>query len=132
MIDLKPEKEPLIHAAIKRDALLENIVVDKDGKCLYEDNSRTENTRGSSTLHDTLSIPIPYPNTEHLKPEACIPNSLTPMPLHQVVPDVPHPEPRAVGQGRARVERHLPHVRRLRCLTLSHPLSVRLVESRSL
>ena len=25
MIDLNPEKEPLIHAAIKRDALLENV-----------------------------------------------------------------------------------------------------------
>ena len=52
MIDLKPEKEPLIHAAIKRDALLENIVVDENGKCLYDDKSRTENTRGSS--------PTPY------------------------------------------------------------------------
>jgi phosphoenolpyruvate carboxykinase (ATP) len=47
MIDLNPEKEPLIHAAIRRDAILENIVITPDGRCDYKDGSRTENTRGS-------------------------------------------------------------------------------------
>mmetsp|Transcript_13261 Transcript_13261/g.30648 ORF Transcript_13261/g.30648 Transcript_13261/m.30648 type:complete len:352 (-) Transcript_13261:103-1158(-) len=32
----------------------------------------------------------------------------------RVVPDVPHPEPRALWQGRSRVKRHLPDVRRVR------------------
>ena len=47
MVDLNPEKEPLIHAAICRDAILENVIVDADGKCDYKDISKTENTRGS-------------------------------------------------------------------------------------
>lgn len=47
MVDLNPEKEPLIHAAICRDAILENVIVDADGKCDYKDTSKTENTRGS-------------------------------------------------------------------------------------
>lgn len=47
MIDLNPEKEPLIHAAIRRDAILENVVITPDGRCDYKDGSRTENTRGS-------------------------------------------------------------------------------------
>ncbi|KAJ1485407.1 phosphoenolpyruvate carboxykinase [Baffinella frigidus] len=51
MIDLNPEKEPLIHAAIRKDALLENIVVDENDKCLYSDGSRTENTRGSYPMY---------------------------------------------------------------------------------
>ncbi|KAJ1479164.1 phosphoenolpyruvate carboxykinase, partial [Baffinella frigidus] len=51
MIDLNPRKEPLIHAAIKRDALLENVVVDENLQCLYSDGSRTENTRGSYPMH---------------------------------------------------------------------------------
>jgi len=47
MVDLNPEKEPLIHAAICRDAILENVIVDGDGNCDYKDISKTENTRGS-------------------------------------------------------------------------------------
>ena len=47
MVDLNPQKEPLIHAAIRRDAVLENVIVDADGKCDYFDVSKTENTRGS-------------------------------------------------------------------------------------
>ena len=47
MIDLNPVKEPLIHAAIRRDAILENVVLTPDGRCDYKDGSRTENTRGS-------------------------------------------------------------------------------------
>ena len=47
MVDLNPEKEPLIHAAIRRDAVLENVIVDANGACDYKDTSKTENTRGS-------------------------------------------------------------------------------------
>jgi len=54
MIDLNPVKEPLIHAAIRRDAILENVVITPDGRCDYMDGSRTENTRGS---YPTWHIP---------------------------------------------------------------------------
>ena len=47
MVDLNPEKEPLIHAAIRRDSILENVIVDENGICDYKDTSKTENTRGS-------------------------------------------------------------------------------------
>eukprot|EP00960_Hanusia_phi_P025111 738341-Hanusia_phi.AAC.5 len=47
MIDLDPSKEPLIHAAIKKNAILENVVLDRRGYPDYKDISKTENTRGS-------------------------------------------------------------------------------------
>jgi phosphoenolpyruvate carboxykinase (ATP) len=46
-IDLDPQSEPEIYGAIKRDALLENVVMDKHGKVDYSDDSKTENTRVS-------------------------------------------------------------------------------------
>jgi len=46
-IDLSKEKEPQIFQAIKRDALLENVVVKDDGEVDFHDNSKTENTRVS-------------------------------------------------------------------------------------
>ena len=46
-IDLTEEKEPDIFRAIKRDALLENVVVDGSGNVDYTDGSKTENTRVS-------------------------------------------------------------------------------------
>ncbi len=45
-IDLDPSKEPEIYNAIRRNALLENVVVN-NGVPDYFDNSRTENTRVS-------------------------------------------------------------------------------------
>jgi phosphoenolpyruvate carboxykinase (ATP) len=45
-IDLDAEKEPEIYAAIRRNALLENVVIN-DGTPDYSDNSKTENTRVS-------------------------------------------------------------------------------------
>jgi phosphoenolpyruvate carboxykinase (ATP) len=46
VIDLKKDNEPEIYGAIKRDALLENVVV--NGKEIdFADNSKTENTRVS-------------------------------------------------------------------------------------
>lgn len=46
-INLDPGSEPEIYQAIKRDALLENVVYDDDGIVNYEDASKTENTRVS-------------------------------------------------------------------------------------
>ncbi len=47
VINLDPESEPEIFNAIRRNALLENVVCDEDGVVDYEDGSKTENTRVS-------------------------------------------------------------------------------------
>jgi phosphoenolpyruvate carboxykinase (ATP) len=48
VIDLSAEKEPEIYRAIKKNALLENVVVvDDSGLVDYSDSSKTENTRVS-------------------------------------------------------------------------------------
>jgi phosphoenolpyruvate carboxykinase (ATP) len=47
VINLDPKSEPEIYNAIKKDALLENVVVDEDGVVDYTDASKTENTRVS-------------------------------------------------------------------------------------
>ncbi len=47
VINLDKESEPEIYAAIKRNALLENVVVDEEGNVDYDDASKTENTRVS-------------------------------------------------------------------------------------
>ena len=41
------ESEPDIYNAIKRDALLENVTLDAEGKIGFTDKSVTENTRVS-------------------------------------------------------------------------------------
>ncbi len=46
-IGLDPEKEPEIYGAIKKNALLENVVADENGKVDFNDASKTENTRVS-------------------------------------------------------------------------------------
>jgi phosphoenolpyruvate carboxykinase (ATP) len=46
-IDLSAESEPEIFNAIRRNALLENVVADADGNIDYTDGSKTENTRVS-------------------------------------------------------------------------------------
>ena len=43
-INLDPEAEPDIYNAIKRDALLENVTVDENGKIDFSDGSVTQNT----------------------------------------------------------------------------------------
>lgn len=58
VIDLSEEKEPDIFRAIKRDALLENVVV-KDGVCDYSDGSITENTRVSYPIYHINKIVLP-------------------------------------------------------------------------
>ncbi|PLX85794.1 MAG: phosphoenolpyruvate carboxykinase (ATP) [Desulfuromonas sp.] len=46
-IDLSADSEPEIFAAIKRDALLENVVANDNGVIDFSDGSKTENTRVS-------------------------------------------------------------------------------------
>ncbi|MBE5766832.1 MAG: phosphoenolpyruvate carboxykinase (ATP) [Clostridiales bacterium] len=47
VINLDPESEPDIYKAIKRNALLENVTLDAEGKIDFADKSVTENTRVS-------------------------------------------------------------------------------------
>ncbi|MCK9505231.1 MAG: phosphoenolpyruvate carboxykinase (ATP) [Porticoccaceae bacterium] len=58
-INLSQEQEPEIYAAIKRDALLENVVVDTEGNIDYTDASKTENTRVSYPLYHIENIVKP-------------------------------------------------------------------------
>ncbi|MBP7548538.1 MAG: phosphoenolpyruvate carboxykinase (ATP), partial [Corallincola sp.] len=55
-IKLSEENEPDIYHAIKRDALLENVTVDANGKIDFDDGSVTENTRVSYPLHHIANI----------------------------------------------------------------------------
>lgn len=60
VIDLSEEKEPDIYSAIRRDALLENVVVnEKTGKIDYADKSITENTRVSYPIYHISKIVLP-------------------------------------------------------------------------
>ncbi|WP_294291040.1 phosphoenolpyruvate carboxykinase (ATP), partial [uncultured Chryseobacterium sp.] len=58
VIDLSAEKEPDIYRAIKRDALLENVVVN-NGVSDYTDGSITENTRVSYPIYHINKIVLP-------------------------------------------------------------------------
>jgi len=58
-INLSQEQEPDIYAAIKRDALLENVTVDADGNIDYTDGSKTENTRVSYPIYHIENIVKP-------------------------------------------------------------------------
>lgn len=59
VINLDPESEPDIYGAIKRNALLENVVVDANGKVDFADNSLTENTRVSYPINHIKNIVRP-------------------------------------------------------------------------
>ena len=59
VIDLDKESEPDIYNAIKRNALLENVTVDKDGKIDFHDKSVTENTRVSYPIDHIKNIVKP-------------------------------------------------------------------------
>ena len=50
-IKLDKDSEPEIYSAIKRDALLENVVVKPNGEVDFDDNSKTENTRVSYPIY---------------------------------------------------------------------------------
>ena len=55
-IDLDKDSEPEIYGAIKRDALLENVTVDENGKIDFTDFSVTQNTRVSYPLYHIENI----------------------------------------------------------------------------
>ena len=59
VINLDKESEPDIYNAIRRDALLENVTLDKDGKIDFADKSVTENTRVSYPIDHINNIVRP-------------------------------------------------------------------------
>ena len=59
VINLDKESEPDIYRAIRRNALLENVTVDKDGKINFADKSVTENTRVSYPINHIENIVRP-------------------------------------------------------------------------
>ena len=59
VIDLNKDHEPDIYNAIKKDALLENVIVDKEGNIDYKDKSITENTRVSYPIYHIKNIVKP-------------------------------------------------------------------------
>ena len=65
VINLDKESEPDIYAAIKRDALLENVTVDADGKIDFADKSVTENTRVSYPIYHIENIVKPISKGPH-------------------------------------------------------------------
>ena len=56
VINLSKENEPDIYGAIKRNALLENVTVDANGKIDFADKSVTENTRVSYPINHIKNI----------------------------------------------------------------------------
>ncbi len=59
VINLDKESEPEIYGAITRDALLENVTVDAEGKIDFADKSVTENTRVSYPINHIEKIVVP-------------------------------------------------------------------------
>ncbi len=59
VINLDKESEPDIYKAIKRNALLENVTVDANGVCDFDDGSVTENTRVSYPIDHIEKIVRP-------------------------------------------------------------------------
>ncbi len=64
-INLDPQAEPEIYGAIRRNALLENVVVRADGSVDYADGSKTENTRVSYPLSHIDNIVKPVSRAGH-------------------------------------------------------------------
>ena len=60
VINLDKESEPDIYNAIRRDALLENVTVDAEGKIDFCDKSVTENTRVSYPIYHINKIVRPF------------------------------------------------------------------------
>ena len=59
VINLDKESEPDIYNAIRRDALLENVTLDAEGKIDFDDKSVTENTRVSYPINHIENIVRP-------------------------------------------------------------------------
>ena len=67
VINLDKESEPDIYNAIRRDALLENVTVDANGKIDFADKSVTENTRVSYPINHIENIVKPVSKGPHAK-----------------------------------------------------------------
>ncbi len=65
VIDLNAEDEPDIYRAIRRDALLENVVVKDGGEIDYADGCKTENTRVSYPIYHIDNIVKPVSRAGH-------------------------------------------------------------------
>ena len=120
VINLDKESEPDIYNAIRRDALLENVTVDKDGKIDFADKTVTENTRVSYPIDHIQNI---------VRPVSAAPAAKNVIFLSAdafgVLPPGVHPDPRAdpvllpvrlhrkAGRHRARHHRAHPHLLRL-------------------
>lgn len=59
VIDLSAEKEPEIYGAIKKGAILENVIMDDKGVVDFTDTSITQNTRVSYPIHHIENIMKP-------------------------------------------------------------------------
>ena len=64
-INLSAEKEPDIYNAIKRDALLENLVIDEEGNIDFDSAAKTENTRVSYPIYHINNIVKPVSKGTH-------------------------------------------------------------------
>ncbi len=64
-INLDKEAEPEIYAAIKENALLENVTVDQQGKIDFTDSSVTQNTRVSYPIYHIENIVKPVSKAGH-------------------------------------------------------------------
>ena len=64
-INLSAEKEPDIYNAIKRDALLENLVIDDEGNIDFDSAAKTENTRVSYPIYHINNIVKPVSRGTH-------------------------------------------------------------------
>ena len=67
VINLDKDSEPDIYNAIKRNALLENVTVDAQGKINFADKSVTENTRVSYPINHIEKIVKPISHGPHAK-----------------------------------------------------------------
>mgnify|MGYP001942074793 CR=1 FL=1 len=66
-IRLSEQAEPEIYHAIRRNALLENVVVRHDGSVDYDDSSKTENTRVSYPIDHIDNIVKPVSKAGHAR-----------------------------------------------------------------
>lgn len=64
-VNLDQEAEPEIHAAIRRDALLENVSISSEGVIDFTDTSKTENTRVSYPIYHIDNIVKPVSKCGH-------------------------------------------------------------------
>lgn len=64
-INLSEKTEPDIYRAIRRDALLENVVVDEKGKIDFASDAKTENTRVSYPIYHINNIVRPVSRAGH-------------------------------------------------------------------